>query len=383
MPKPVIINQSNIEYYRANKCLETTSVIWAIRDSLCPIALANLPNLKRLVCSGLDLTSIESVGICHKLEYIDCSNNKLPHLQGINGCFVLKVLICDNNLLINLNDLSWASNLRKVVCGQKTLESIEGIEFCTELRVFDCRGSSITSIRELGHTPSLLILMCSNCLISSFRGLDTCTRLREIYASGNRLPTLEGIQGCFSLVILDCRQNQLERVGQLTYLVRLADFKYGNNPIDPYYAQTKRILKKISRRSLDREYDEEAEQRERDKETPILNLIYEIVKGPKPTFSVSMLTNAGLERQALNPLLEYCNDDTAHPVYLLTFEEVFAYAWRVICTSGHKAKLFRKLADVIADEEYNYVMLDSKPPVTTKHYAIIAAIWSEIKLVCK
>ncbi|CAH6420513.1 Hypothetical protein MVR_LOCUS149 [uncultured virus] len=71
----------------------------------------------------------------------------------------------------------------------------------------------------------------------------------------------------------------------------------------------------------------------------------------KPTFSIAMIVESGMDERAIRLLLEYCSDEAVHSVHLLTYLELLSYVWARIDRSEHRAELIKILGEQISDSE--------------------------------
>ncbi|CAH6420542.1 Hypothetical protein MVR_LOCUS157 [uncultured virus] len=79
--------------------------------------------------------------------------------------------------------------------------------------------------------------------------------------------------------------------------------------------------------------------------------VQNLLKDPKPEFSVEMIVESGMDERAIRLLLEYCDDESIHSAHLLSFKELLSYVWARISKSEHTTELIRILAEQMCDSE--------------------------------
>ena len=402
----VHIDHTNISEYQAITCPNVTEVTWKA-GPLCKLVLVNLPNLKSLDCTGCDLVSIEHVCVCPKLEELFCSKNRIETLGPLKGCPLLRVLNCKDNMLASLEGLERCTRLVALACGQASLVSLRGVENCTELIKFDCADSNITTLKELAKCRKLRNVLCSNCKVTSTKdinkcpelhtlccqfnqlaelNLEGCTSLEVLACHNNRIRDLGGIKNCLRLTRLSCDNNMLTMLDDLIYHTNLKELSYSGNhigslvldvkhmgkPVVAYLhlppkdqglmrTQTDRVIERVSKPPVKprcaskwKDDDDYREKRRRERNRFCIEPIQEIIRGPKPEFAIGMVTSSKLSQPVIDLLVQYCNSEHVHPVYMLTFAEVFAYIWARIVRSVCKDKLLEELEETVQRYEERY-----------------------------
>jgi redox-regulated HSP33 family molecular chaperone len=77
--------------------------------------------------------------------------------------------------------------------------------------------------------------------------------------------------------------------------------------------------------------------------------IQNLLRDPKPDFSINDIINSSLNDKTKMALIEYCQDETVHSVHLITYEELLSYVWNRIIKSAFKEQLMRILEEQIED----------------------------------
>ena len=175
------------------------------------------PNLKSLICSNNQLTSLD-VHENTALEYLACTQNKLTSLDVSNNtaldelyCYrnqltsldvrqntALKTLCCYQNQLTSLN-VSKNAELEVLWCYENPLTSLD-VRQNTQLKVLGCRENQLTSL-DVSQNTALEYLACRQNKLAS---LDVSqTAVTTLDASGNQIDiNVEETPRTFDLSIL-------------------------------------------------------------------------------------------------------------------------------------------------------------------------------------
>ncbi len=143
---------------------------------------AEVAAVKRMDCSGCEISSLEGVQNFTALETLYCDNNMLTALD-VSGCTALTVLNCECNDLPTL-PLSDCQSLRELHCGSNLMTDLD-LSGCTALEVLYCGANEIPALDVSG-----------------------CGELKELYCDNNRLTALD-LSGNEALEVLDCQSNQI------------------------------------------------------------------------------------------------------------------------------------------------------------------------------
>ncbi|NLU25264.1 MAG: LPXTG cell wall anchor domain-containing protein [Clostridiales bacterium] len=178
--------------------------------------MPRLTNLRYLVCSDNQLTSLPALPSGNQLWGLDCNDNQLTALPDLTGSTGLLYLECEGNRLTTLPDLSACQELQKLYCDGNQLTSLPNLTGFTKLKQLGVSGNPLTNAADDLATKiptSLDILDCSNLGLTS---LDTVllrlTKLTRLYCSDNQLTSLPDSS---IMEALDCSNNQLTSLPML------------------------------------------------------------------------------------------------------------------------------------------------------------------------
>ena len=164
--------------------------------------ISYFPNLKKLDCSGNELTSLD-VHENTALEYLSCSQNQLTELN-VRQNAALQSLYCYNNQLTKL-DVSQNPALVKLSCMVNPLTSLN-VSQNPALKELYCYSNQLTKL-DVSKNTELVTLDCSSNKLTSLDVRQNAA-LQKLYCSDNQLTKLD-VSKNTELVTLDCSSNQL------------------------------------------------------------------------------------------------------------------------------------------------------------------------------
>ena len=309
------------------------------------------PQLRKLVCGYNSLECLEGIKNCPNLETLDCTSCTLITLKGIENCKQLRILRCSYNRLDMLTGLGACTELRELYCTSNRLVTLMGLKNCTHIEQLICADNQLDSLQGIENCSQLKKLGCSDNRITSLVLLRGCAELRDLYCGGNQLVSLDGIDACNQLSILHCDHNRLTSLEHLVYMRHLRVLYFNDNAIAIQTAQTRRFLMRFDRTSGSSIYSDGQNVHDVTIQKSVCDSVRSLLTDPKPTFSIAMIVESGMDERAVRLLLEYCDDKTIHSVHLLTYIELLSYVWARICRSEHRLELIKILGEQIGDSE--------------------------------
>lgn len=145
----IIISHSNLNQYTDEHYFQVESVIWHI-NHLIPKILSKFPNLKKLDCSEVNLTTLEYLPNLINLEVLICNDNALKNLCGIDKLINLKYLNCSGNKIEKIL-LYQNTKLIQLDCSSNYLSTLQGIDNCINLKDLNCQCNQLTSLNYLNQ----------------------------------------------------------------------------------------------------------------------------------------------------------------------------------------------------------------------------------------
>ena len=160
------------------------------------------PNLKSLICSNNQLTSLD-VHENTALEYLACTQNKLTSLD-VRQNTKLTSLYCYRNQLTEL-DVSQNPALQTLCCYQNQLTSLN-VSKNAELEVLWCYENPLTSL-DVRQNTKLKVLGCRENQLTSL-DVSQNTALEYLACRQNKLASLDVSQT--AVTTLDASGNQID-----------------------------------------------------------------------------------------------------------------------------------------------------------------------------
>ena len=146
--------------------------------------------------------------------------------------------------------------------------------------------------------------------------------------------------------------NQITSLDPLVYLIHLSDLRSDGNPLQIQTIQVQRFLDRLNRVNRDSSiYHDKQNVHDITIQKTVCQSIHNLLKDPKPDFSVDNIINSALDIKTKNLLIEYCQDNCIHSIHLITYAELFGYVWNRIINSPYKEELFRILEEQISESE--------------------------------
>ena len=210
-------NQSDINVVRNINGLNLESDPFWWDTGIVTWSEGNPQRIIELNISGKGLVGNLNVTGLERLEYLDCSGNRLTSLNVTNNSNLL-FLLCGNNQLTNLN-VTNNVELRVLLCSNNKLESLN-VEKNEKLVILTCHENQLPSLNLAANTE-LETLLCGD---NSLTGLDVMglVKLTELYCNDNQLTVLDVTKNT-KLIELICSNNKLGNldVTKLTDLTAL------------------------------------------------------------------------------------------------------------------------------------------------------------------
>ena len=261
--------------------------------------IENLPEkLQKLDLFGNQITKIEN--LTENLQILDLCYNQITKIENLPNS--LQILILNDNMITKICNLP--SILWKLDLGRNQISTIENLPNSLQILVLD--NNRITKIENLHNS------------------------LREINLNNNQIKELPlSLLEIRSLSSCKYHGNQIEHISN-----PIRQFLNGLTNIDnEVYLDGQNIHNS----NIQRSFRSSLEKLLEDKDP----LSLEICK--------NYITNCEkLFKHIKNELINYCDDETEHNIYLITFKEVFRYVISRIVRHPDSNEMFK-----ILDEEIN------------------------------
>ena len=334
--------------------------------------IENLPNsLRCLWLNNNKITKIENLS--GSIENLLLRNNRITKIENLPDSLTDLCLTC--NQITKIENLP--SSLQELKLFNNQITKIENLH-CS-LKVLDLRYNKITKIKNLPDSLRELDLSFNQItkienIPSSLRKLNLSSNqiteianlpssLWKLNLSFNQITKIENLPS--SLHVLRIYMNKIKELPiSLLELIHIYDFHYYNNPDENMRHDDNPIeyIHPLVVRWLERLEDEETRYKvysdgqnihDSSIQKSFRNSLGNLLKD-RNTLSLEeckkhVLECNGLEEQVKRELLNYCDDDTEHSVYLVKFDEVFQYVISRIVGHPESIEMFKILNEEIKD----------------------------------
>jgi len=253
------------------------------------------------------------------------SHNQITKIENLPEN--LQLLWLDYNQITKIENLT--SSIQELWLDNNQIIKIENLP--NSLRELHLHNNEITKIENLPDS------------------------LQELYLYDNQIAKIENLPR--NLQHLDLSNNQITELPlSLLELRRICTFNYFNNPIEFIHPLVQRWLDRYNRRvigSNNKVYSDGQNIHNSSIQKSFRNSLGNLLKD-KNTLSLEecrkhVLECNELEEQVKRELLNYCDDETEHSVYLVKFDEVFQYVISRIIKHSESTEIFKILNEEIKD----------------------------------
>ena len=296
--------------------------------------LDNLINLHHLTICCNEITEIKGLDHLVVLQDLSLRNNQITEIKGLDNLINLKLLNLKENQIIEIKELDNLSNLQELV-------------LCY---------NQITEIKNLDNLVNLKQLFLDNNQITEIKGLDTLINLQELYLSHNQITEIKNIDNLVNLKQLYLNNNQITELPlSLCNLRNLRHFNYSGNPIEYIPLPVQRWLDRINRRVTDNNmvYNDGQNIHNHHIQNSFRCSLENILRDKNllniETVKSEILNNDVLTELTKREILNYCDDQSEHATYLITYTDLLTYVWSRISKSENKHELCKVLNQEISD----------------------------------
>ena len=213
---------------------------------------------------------------------------------------------------------------------------------------------SCNQITKIENLPdSLQVLNLHSNKITKIENLPE--NLQILQLSDNHITKIENLPS--SLQKLNLENNEITKLPLfLLELRHIIQFNYICNPIEYYHPLVERWLERLDRGIIggnNKVYSDGQNIHNTTIQKSLRNSLGNLLKDEN-TLSLEechkyIVECNGLEEQVKRELLNYCNDETEHSVYLVKFDEVFQYVVSRIVKHSDSTEMFKILNEEIKD----------------------------------
>ena len=320
---------------------DSSQELWLNNNQITKIE--NLPSsLQTLLLGSNQITKIENLP--SSLQTLWLGNNQITKIENLPEN--LQVLYLFKNQITKIKNLT--NSLQELSIGNNQITKIENLP--ENLQVIYLFGNQITKIKNIPN--SLQILYLFNNQITKIENLPI--NLRALYLEHNQITEIENLPN--SLETLHLWKNRITELPLLLLELRhLNNLICHNNPIENIHPLIERWLDRLNRRINDNNkvYSDGQNIHNSTIQKSFRNSLGNLLKD-KNVLSLDkckkhILECNELDEQVKRELLNYCDDNTEHSVYLVKFDEVFQYVISRIVGHSESIEMFKILNEEIKD----------------------------------
>ena len=302
-----------------------------------------LDDVTELNLSYNQITKIENLP--DSLQILILDNNKITKIENLPNS--LQKLWLGNNQITKIENLP--ENLQTLYLYNNQITKIENLpENLQTLYLYD---NQITKIENL--PDSLQKLWLGNNQITKIENLPDS--LQELYLYHNQISKIENLPD--SLQQLSLVDNKITELPlSLLELRYIRYFYHHDNPIENIHPLVQRWLERLNRGTIggnNKVYSDGQNIHNSTIQKSFRNSLGNLLKDKnKMTLDECkkhVLECNELGEQVKRELLNYCDDNTEHSVYLVKFDEVFQYVISRIVKHSDSNEMFKILNEEIKD----------------------------------
>jgi hypothetical protein len=314
-------------------------------------------NLKDLKLNSNRITKLSQGYFPRNLKSLDLGFNKISEINRNVLPRNLESLDLTQNNIDKLVPNNFPRNLQRLGLYRNNITKLVDNCFPKTLQYLALHGNKISDICEFKFPPNLRHLGLSENKIS--RLIPHCFPQTIIYLdiSINRIPEIPTNCIPHNIEILDISHNRLEKIPlHMLSLKQLKDFTYYGLPgiFSDMHPLVRRWLIKMTKNkdNIPKIYSDSQNIHDSNIQSSFrtslgnimtdLNLIaFDICKNE--------MLESNLSEKVKRELLNYCDDNTEHSIYLITFKELFHYVMNRIINHKDKNEMLKILEEEIKD----------------------------------
>ena len=271
--------------------------------------------------------------------------------------------LIDNSMLIlscgeitEIKDLDNLIGLQILYLQNNKITEIKGLDNLVGLQTLFLHNNQITEIKGLDKLVGLKHLYLYDNQITEIKGLDKLVGLKHLYLYDNKITEIKGLNNLVNLQILDLSNNQITELPlSLCNLRNLKIFKYHGNPIEYIPLPVQRWLNRMNNRITDNNmvYNDKQNIHNHHIQTSFRRSLENILRDKNlltvDTVKAEIINDNVLTEQTKREILNYCDDQSEHATYLITYADLLTYVWSRISKSITKTNLCEVLNQEITD----------------------------------
>ena len=336
------LHLGNNQITKIENLSENLQKLWLDDNQITKIE--NLPDsLQKLRLDNNQITKIENLPENLQILYLSC--NQITKIENLSNS--LQRLCLSHNKITKIENLP--ENLQYLYLQENQITKIENLP--KNLQILYLWYNQITKIANLPNP--LRILWLHNNQITKIENLSE--NLRDLYLQHNQITKIGNLPN--GLQELDLRDNRITELSlSLLESRHLTGFYHVGNPIENIHPLVQRWLERLNNGVIggnNKVYSDGQNIHNSNIQKSFRNSLENLLKD-RNTLSLEeckkqVIECNELEEQTKRELLNYCDDNTEHSVYLVKFDEVFQYVVSRIIKHSDSNEMFKILNEEIKD----------------------------------
>ena len=169
--------------------------------------------ITKLELTNKEITELEDLSQCEKLQNLNISKNQLTTLNGIENCQQLTQLnVSENNIEEISTNLENLQKLRVFKANHNQLSSIGSLEKCVWIQSIFLSENKFTEIPDFSIFTNLNTLILSKNQIVDIQILSKCHKLESINLANNQIKVIPDFSELKELTNLYINGNEIEEI---------------------------------------------------------------------------------------------------------------------------------------------------------------------------
>ena len=318
--------------------------------------LYKFTNLKILDLSYNQITEIKGLDYLVNLQKLNLHNNQITEIKGLNNLINLQELVLDSNKITEIKAIDNLINLQKIYLGTNHITEIKAIDNLINLQELVLYNNNIKEIKAIDNLVNLQKIYLGTNQITEIKGLNNLVNLKELYLGINQITNIKGLDNLVNLKELYFGNNQITELPiSLCNLRNINNIFYSNNPIEYISLPVQRLLDRLNNMITTNNmvYNDTQNIHNRNIQNSFRNSLNNILKDKQlldlTIIKQQILENSILTEQTKREILNYCDDDTMHSSFLITYSDLLIYVWSRIIASENADEILTVLNQEIND----------------------------------
>ena len=292
----------------------------------------------------------------NNLIILDISNNNISKIKPNLFPNSLKQLYLNNNNISTILPFSFPNSLIKLILDNNYITSIQSNYFSTNLNELSLKTNRINELKIDMFPNNLTSLYLSNNKIRNFHSNILPQSIKILFLDFNKITKIYDNSFPPFIQEIYLQYNYISEIPlSILEYPRLIQIIYKSNPIEYIPLPVTRWLNRMNTMINDNNdiYKDRQNIHNSNIQQSFRNSLSNILKD-KLSYSLDHCKNELLKsncsEEVKRELINFCDDQTQHSIYLITFSDLFLYVMnRILSNQNHSLELFNILDQEMKD----------------------------------